>query len=367
MEDGRNITALTGLRGIAVLLVLIGHLQQRYFPYDSLAMMPFSGFTYFGITAFFVLSGFVIHWNYATLFSDRPTGEAWWTFFVARFSRLFPLHFMVIMLGLFSTGEVMRTIPHLFMMQSWGYNNGINVSYYNTWSISVEWLFYFVYAAAFPYLSRIIRSGSVWLLVGVVIVSFAAYGIAGPVKSETDMWLRYHGPYMRVFEFLTGVVAAQIVIARSSSIAKSDTAAALVLLATMIFHTRTAIGSMTSINYLIAPLVAVTVITASDRRSLLSDALSLGWICWIGERSYSIYLLEAVYLVHFSAPIERLLGFDPSGGSILISACQGVVMSLVAAITILAASDPCWRRFEMPARRYLKRRLVLAPRTINAP
>src|SRR5580698_10515452 len=94
-----DVPGLTGLRFLAAFSVLIAHafavLMQGH---DARAGVVYwltqaSGF---GMTLFFVLSGFVIHYNYADLVTGagvKGIGSYLW----ARFARLYPL-FMLMML-----------------------------------------------------------------------------------------------------------------------------------------------------------------------------------------------------------------------------------------------------------------------------
>jgi peptidoglycan/LPS O-acetylase OafA/YrhL len=95
---------------------------------------------------FFVLSGFVIHFNYADLFRSEPLTSALWRFFVARFARLFPLYAVAIFCSLtmipvpFSRWVV---LSYLTMTQSWF--NVEMAMFAPTWLISTEWFFYLAF------------------------------------------------------------------------------------------------------------------------------------------------------------------------------------------------------------------------------
>jgi peptidoglycan/LPS O-acetylase OafA/YrhL len=82
----RHIAALDGLRGAAAMLVAGG----RYMGFEGGAPLSETAATLdgLGMTLFFVLSGFVIHYNY-NMTITRPGGTR--AFFVARFAGLYPL------------------------------------------------------------------------------------------------------------------------------------------------------------------------------------------------------------------------------------------------------------------------------------
>src|SRR6202050_5609698 len=125
----------------------------------------------FGMTLFFVLSGFVIHYNYAAAVTGRQGARGTAAIFWARFARLYPL--LLLMLALYVLvsnrhfefwsgrperfAEVLRALPYfLLSIQSWLYFPigdtaliyAIGPSASLTWSIRTEWFFYLVYPLA---------------------------------------------------------------------------------------------------------------------------------------------------------------------------------------------------------------------------
>src|ERR1700688_722162 len=91
----RHIPSLDGLRGVAALNVMFAHgywyivlLQQDQAADNAFARFMGSG-AGVGMTLFFVLSGFVIHYNYCRTVPASTSGKI--DFFIARFARLYPL------------------------------------------------------------------------------------------------------------------------------------------------------------------------------------------------------------------------------------------------------------------------------------
>jgi peptidoglycan/LPS O-acetylase OafA/YrhL len=56
----------------------------------------------YGMPLSFVLSGFVIHYNYRRLFVSRGIGRATCEFTAARFARLFPLYSCLLLVAIFA-------------------------------------------------------------------------------------------------------------------------------------------------------------------------------------------------------------------------------------------------------------------------
>src|SRR5262249_48314624 len=159
-----DIPALTGLRFVAAFSVLLAHALPKLFPIPEGSAAPliygiFQSAASFGMSLFFVLSGFVIHYNY----SEKIDRDGYTKFFVARFARLYPLYIVCILWELtikFGHSQVSASLwvalPfYLTMTQSWVYivdeknaiifQLGIIASV--AWSISTEFFFYCVYPA----------------------------------------------------------------------------------------------------------------------------------------------------------------------------------------------------------------------------
>jgi peptidoglycan/LPS O-acetylase OafA/YrhL len=94
----KPIPSLTGLRFIAAFSVLFAHaLPKMIFPWPEGEVAPdiytmLHATSAEGMSLFFVLSGFVIHYNYSGQLATQGT-VGYIIFFIARFARLYPLYF----------------------------------------------------------------------------------------------------------------------------------------------------------------------------------------------------------------------------------------------------------------------------------
>ena len=164
------IPALDGLRGIAILLVLIHHLTI-YRPEGGLdswiAAVPLFGWC--GVNLFFVLSGFLIT---GILLDTRDSPVFYRSFFARRVLRIFPLYYGVLFLG-FVLAPLLLPMPDAYgrhQLWLWTYLANFAMpfgkgepAFSHFWSLCVEEQFYLVW----PFLVR--RSG----LRGTMIASFA--------------------------------------------------------------------------------------------------------------------------------------------------------------------------------------------------
>jgi peptidoglycan/LPS O-acetylase OafA/YrhL len=89
-----HIPALDGLRGLAVLMVMLFHLTDRldsHSLFQQLLRSPFGQFGWTGVDLFFVLSGFLIT---GILIDTRGAQNYFSGFYARRFLRIFPLYYV---------------------------------------------------------------------------------------------------------------------------------------------------------------------------------------------------------------------------------------------------------------------------------
>lgn len=181
------------LRGLAAVSILIWHYQHFYFTgapvHRSLQplyvlLWPIYENGFWAVDLFWVISGFVFSHVYA---SKETTAAA---FAQARFSRLYPLHFitLVVITALQSisfslTGAYQLFSPaddpvgfaqQLLFISAWGFPHGGHFFNSPVWSVSIEMLIYGV----FFFTARRVLS----------------FGILVPVSIAGICWLLIHGP-----------------------------------------------------------------------------------------------------------------------------------------------------------------------------
>jgi peptidoglycan/LPS O-acetylase OafA/YrhL len=156
-----RIPELDGLRGLAILLVLIYHYFILRFPvhpgtWQAYAMVPFL-LTWSGVDLFFVLSGFLIG---GILYDAKYSDNYYKTFYLRRTHRIFPVYFIWIALfvvGLNVVGPHSSYLAHILfnrLIPTWSYplflqnffmslQRGFGAEWMGpTWSLTVEEQFY---------------------------------------------------------------------------------------------------------------------------------------------------------------------------------------------------------------------------------
>ena len=159
---------LTPLRGIAALLTVIFHVDL-FLGYGGDMLLKFQDSMlisrlYLMVDFFFVLSGFVMCHVYGTWFAEGVSRSRFRQFAVARFARVYPLHFLTLLavVLIFSVSasvgipkspvvqaenSLYSFITNLLLVQSMNLHQWFSWNH-AAWSISTEWWMYML----FPFL-----------------------------------------------------------------------------------------------------------------------------------------------------------------------------------------------------------------------
>lgn len=357
-EGGRpSLDSLTGLRFLAAMAVVVSHFSETGLaPVDGRIV----GFLDGGRTAvslFFVLSGFVLAYNYPALTGRIPR----WNFYVARIARIYPVVLLGLVLGTVGTiyawsrpGVLLDwfALPspdpvklgaalgaQLTMTTGWLPFAALNQPWNGpAWSISCEIFFY----ALFPLLivgfrrwSRrtvVTVAAGAWLVQGLWILALLEW-----LPESRSGFLTVQFPLTHLAEFALGIAAWRLwstgpaLDRRSRGAALLATVAGLAALAHLA-PTEPAYWPMTPLFAVLVALLA----SGGRRRSWLA----LPAMLLLGEASYSLYLL------HFPLiRIYQVAGIGP-----------GIAGWVAMAATVLV-SIVVFRWYETPLRRLIRRRL----------
>jgi peptidoglycan/LPS O-acetylase OafA/YrhL len=384
-----HIASLDGLRFIAAGSVLFSHgyfyillLQQNssITAYNA----PFVALANVGMTLFFVLSGFVIHYNYG--FSVTLPGGVR-AFFVARFARLYPLFLLVFVI---STVEVFRTadgkvdnvgpIPlFLTFTQSWWFwvfgDRAASEAYSNAtglmWSLSTEAFFYLSYPLLAPMLRRLL--GTRLVVIGCIVAvigaglayelteyrgylnNWAAFYTGNPrAAHDFSHWLIYNSPWIRIFEFLIGAVTAQFVMTTKVDPARAmvaGSAALAVIVAAYVYSNVMLLPLSGSVTTCVAGAFGIVMGASVVNGQVFSRVLSNRWMVYGGEASYSLYLLH-YWVMHNLG--RRFADNQP----LVIRIVLFVILMLVA----VAVARISYLVYERPMIRVVRRFFSIRPR-----
>lgn len=150
-----HLDALTAIRGIAAWLVVLYHIRlslTALLPEQAIATLAKG---YLAVDLFFMLSGFVIWYNYADRLRAGGRDQSR-LFLWRRFARIWPLHAFILLvyilfaLVLAATGRETGNFPfaelplHFALAQNWGFTDLLTWNH-PAWSISTEFAAYLVF------------------------------------------------------------------------------------------------------------------------------------------------------------------------------------------------------------------------------
>ncbi|WP_426608653.1 acyltransferase family protein [Bradyrhizobium sp. McL0616] len=365
----KKLDALTALRFIAAAAIVTGHLSDHFPVAAPIAVFPWG----YGVSFFFVLSGFILKYVYSDL--SRPGAVR--TFFVARIARIWPLHLAALAFFLAfvpssiwliqnSTGSRLNILlAQIFLVQSLvpkvSYVFSFNAV---SWSISTEMFFYL----AFPFLLHKWDTTWRWKFAAVIVIAASiltittmlpiAYGPANPSEVGAVPF-GYMFPATRIVEFMLGMIAATAFqnirpsgTALKWTLLEIATIAALPVCYFLLSGAPAAIfgvglsstsWSMYARTAACAPAFAVLILVFAFQKGGISNLVSARPLVLLGEASYALYLVHYSLLIMLSVYQGWLPAFSQiTYIALYVSAC-------------IAASFALWFLVEMPSRRAIKR------------
>jgi peptidoglycan/LPS O-acetylase OafA/YrhL len=348
-----KLLGLEALRFVAAFAVLMRHyLHFAYLadqPVDLFEnQLPLYGLLQrfyddgeYGVWIFWCISGFIFFWKYRDVISDRSTGG--WTFFVFRFSRLYPLHFVTLIIVailqaayfrlhgyffVYQDNDVRNFLQQIFMASEWGprHVRGFNGP---IWSISVEVL---VYAVFFLMLRFVTKSALLnWFVIVVCL------NLSGQVFSCLAFF--YAGG-------LAAIARRTIASATSRFAIEGLAWFAVVAIPVLIWTFR---PQSAAVGWATLLLTYTPILLFCLSREVSLSASTQRVLEAAGNMTYSSYLL------HF--PIQLLIASGFAASAVPIPFYDGWFFAMFMASTLLA-SYLTYRYFEAPAQALLRSRLV---------
>jgi peptidoglycan/LPS O-acetylase OafA/YrhL len=372
MTDHRpELRPLTAFRFFAALAVFFRHVYPwlKGSPDMPSVVHSFMNDGFCGVTFFFVLSGFILTYNYRLVFV-RLSGPSVWKFYAARVARIWPVHLLTLGLAVVVRyPDIMAapdqfidsTIANLTLTQSYFSDETIYFSL-NTvsWSLSDEIFFYalfplVVWAMHAVGLDRPRRSSVLAIGLWAVAMACVLIGLDDPL----GFWMWYINPLFRVLDFLTGVALGQVFLGlNDKGIRGPSPKWASLLEVSSLVLVAVALMASPSVPYLLrrsvyyTPFFGMVILVFAYQRGFLSRLLSGKVLRLLGEVSFSFYMLHFLLI--------RLIDRYPHATH--LGDLPPLLRSIAVFAISLMASIGCYRWFEVPARTrvrdWLVRRLV---------
>jgi peptidoglycan/LPS O-acetylase OafA/YrhL len=335
---------IQGLRGLAVILVILSHLPSGL-------KLP-GGFV--GVDIFFLISGFVIS---RMLILHNPTGmsrtKAYQHFIARRFSRLAPpLAAMIggsILLSIIFAPTTMLNqiaqssiysqgfLSNFHFLENFATNGDPNIlqnPFSHAWSLGIGFQIYLVmpFLLIRSFVGATKKEERKYLIQGITSVSVASFllfvyllivpdaTIWGYVPSSAAFYL----PVTRFWEFGVGAIIALLVVGRSAVGQRNITllkVSAWALIAGGVLIS----NEIGELNLWVVPIcIGTAVLLGTGEFStgvVKREILTCTPLTWLGDRSYSIYLwhLPLLTIASWVAPTSRVLSIALLGASVPIS------------------------------------------------
>ena len=351
------------LRGITALAVLVWHYQHFFYPSADVplavadrALQPFySSLRWLyeyganGVQFFWVLSGFVFFHAYRA-----RENISFKDFFINRFSRLYPLHFITLLLvallqiisqyvvghqQIYPFNDFYHFILNLFLASHWGFQKGWSLNA-PIWSVSVEIITYVLFFAYLKTTRIGICSALAWLAVmyvafqGPNTTSFAQctilFSLGGLVhelhftlSSRTPKWISLLGAIALTISLLVYLyiksVWSPLVVVFALFPSLIWLAASLETIGLSIGRLGELMGNTTYASYLIHVPIQITVMTAAD--FLLFNRIDAAKTpLFFASYIASVFLLSHFIFKHVELPSKRRIQawFNPASPNRII-------------------------------------------------
>lgn len=340
--------ALTGIRGVAALWVVIFHLPNPL-AYDAYGGLFTRG--YLGVDLFFILSGFVLAYVYRDVLPARPTWDDSRRFYAVRLARIYPLHVAVLavyvaieLLKLASGAPAfgpertpLQLLKQLLLIHAWGFADALAWNRVS-WSISAEWLAYLIFPLTFAWVRRLPRAAAV----GCIAICFGVlFGLEQRTHSldvSTTLAL-----VRCLAEFHAGALLAQLMHHGALEALPRRT---LELLTWTMVATALLGLALAPSDTPIVMLLAVLVPLLFDPRGSLARLLGAAPVHRAGVISYSIYMLQWLVLTAGDYAFERGV----------VDSRRALALPMLAALWAL--SELSFRFVETRARERLRTRAL---------
>ena len=354
----RDVACLTSLRFFAAAWVLSLHYAMEM-PVELTGVTSFFSNGRMGVDFFFILSGFILTHVYVDSLREERFG--FWRFVQKRLARLYPLHIACVLLvaGYLAAGSIMGVgvknpevyswqalWPNLLLLHAWGTLDGMSWNYVS-WSISAEWFAYLLFLPLSVIFLRSPWSSPAKLMLAFLF--FLLLSTLSPILLGRELThLTHDFGILRILpEFTLGIA---------------------------IYHTSMDydIDQRTGPWWLIGAVVALGIVAHFDLGGFLAVAL-LAFVIfasaslerqgrlrilahralvYLGETSYSLYMVHAIVFIVYFKGLKIILGASYDDWVWYLGP--------FALLMSFAAASMGYHLVEVPMRRLLTERLDMS-------
>ena len=357
MPGSGEIRSLTGLRGVAALLVVLFH--YRFHHDGDRHLRQFFAHGYLWVDMFFCLSGFVLSLSYGRRFTGQVTAAGYGKFVLDRIARIFPLAWFVTLAAFLClcggiepmdpwvTDQWSALLPNMLLIQSWGLCRSIVLP---AWSLSTEW----AVSVCFPFLALALLHRRLGITLAAGALAIAALGWLALLPADVTGAARNHGPLDEALgtnyaprlrcaaDFTLGMASFRLlqIPGIHRQVTRSWVGVAGILLLGVLFV-------RPNTDFWIVVLFPVAIARLTSPAAMAARVLGSAPLRALGQISYSLYLTHTVIISIFK---DRLLAI----GTHLHVPAVATVSHMATLAICLVASGLSYRYIEIPARDLLR-------------
>ena len=364
------LSNLTPLRGIAAVLVAVFHFEMAIARFVPANLTMFFEKCYLMVDLFFIMSGFIILHVYKEDFAMHIGKNSLRKFIIARFARIYPLHFfsllLLVILVIFlsppgtypSAIENPRAIPTGFLLLHSYYIHDIYTWNIPSWSISAEWAAYLI----FPFLALFLNKRKLPALFIFGLFVIAAYisimyflprknYLYPSIPVPHNLNTTYDYGFLRgIAGFITGMIVYKLYQWPSVKNIFHKDIFAVMFITMLVLALHFAMNDAICI-ILFAALVLCFALNSGSLHTICNNRLAQ----YIGKISYSIYLMQIFLQEPFSKGL-RLPGVVGFGrGKQNINFSSGLGYAVIYLAILLGISSITYYAIEQPCRKWINR------------
>ena len=326
-NKSKYLPSIDSLRALAVLAVIIYHVDVNYLP---------GGFL--GVDLFFVLSGYLI--SSLIIKEYKKTGSLnLYNFYIRRARRLLPaVYFMitVVLVVMVMFNGVLLKKSHLdaifgyIYSSNWWYifhkldyfdSFGSQSPFKHLWSLAIEEQFYMIFPLLFLLINRKkkdkdgfykLNRNFLYVILGVILVSLIAHIISFDINNISRI---YFGTDTRAFSLLVGVVGAILypmdklntkITPQENLVYSVVSLISIAALITIMIYTSEYNTWLYRGGFLLVAILGIIIIISSGKQhTVMAKLLSFKPVVFIGKISYSLYLWHFPVLV-LTTPVSEI-------------------------------------------------------------
>lgn len=306
----KEINALTGIRLFAALYVLLFHFVIYFcihlFPEAFTGLFILLGNGWLGVDLFFLLSGFILAYNYNERFKTFSF-NTYFSFLVKRVARIYPVHILTVALVVVAVIVKSQSVPEILQDEGFsdtelikqvllvhGWTVPITKAWnVVSWSVSSEWLAYLCFPLVMA-LSRNFKTKSsliitMLLLHILLLTSFQVFSFKGAMA---------YGVFRISTEFTIGVLLYKLfqILPKAEhneersidpKIGPKNIGWLLLFILSL--------GIPVSMVWAI-PVFAYLILRSAQGQLAFNSVLSKSWAVYGGKISYALYLVHGAVL-----------------------------------------------------------------------